>query len=306
MENNKLETISNLFEGKEIRSVWDSEKEEYYFSVVDVVSALTNSKEPRKYWSVLKNRLKKEGSELTTKCSQLKMLAPDGKMRLRDTLDTKGILRLIESIPSPNAEPFKLWLAQMGKERIDEVFDPEIAVDRAIDYYRARGYSDKWIESRLKGILDRKKLTDVWKENGIKQNYEYAILTNEIYQSWSGMKASEYKGFKNIRKESLRDNMTDIEVVLTDLGEIATRELAKEHKPYGLKENREIAKRGGRIAKNTRDNLEKELGRTVITKQNALNYQYLDDNKLNKEKVLDDKLKKKLKTRNNTEELKDD
>lgn len=234
------------------------------------------------------------------------MLAPDGKMRLRDTLDTKGILRLIESIPSPNAEPFKLWLAQMGKERIDEVFDPEIAVDRAIDYYRARGYSDKWIESRLKGILDRKKLTDVWKENGIKQNYEYAILTNEIYQSWSGMKASEYKGFKNIRKESLRDNMTDIEVVLTDLGEIATRELAKEHKPYGLKENREIAKRGGRIAKNTRDNLEKELGRTVITKQNALNYQYLDDNKLNKEKVLDDKLKKKLKTRNNTEELKDD
>ena len=306
MENNKLETISNLFEGKEIRSVWDSEKEEYYFSVVDVVSALTNSKEPRKYWSVLKNRLKKEGSELTTKCSQLKMLAPDGKMRLRDTLDTKGILRLIESIPSPNAEPFKLWLAQMGKERIDEVFDPEIAVDRAIDYYRARGYSDKWIESRLKGILDRKKLTDVWKENGIKQNYEYAILTNEIYQSWSGMKASEYKGFKNIRKESLRDNMTDIEVVLTDLGEIATRDLAKEHKPYGLKENREIAKRGGRIAKNTRDNLEKELGRTVITKQNALNYQYLDDNKLNKEKVLDDKLKKKLKTRNNTEELKDD
>ena len=238
---------------------------------------------------------------------QLKMKSQkDGKNYLTDTLDTKGILRLIESVPSPKAEPFKMWLAQMGKERIDEVFDPEIAVDRAIDYYRARGYSDKWIESRLKGILDRKKLTDVWKENGIKQNYEYAILTNEIYQSWSGMKASEYKDFKNIRKESLRDNMTDIEVVLTDLGEIATRELAKEYKPYGLKENREIAKRGERIAKNTRDNLEKELGRTVITKQNALNYQYLDDNKLNKEKVLGDKLKKKLKTRNNTDELKDD
>ena len=234
------------------------------------------------------------------------MKAQEGKMRQTDILDTKGIFRLIESVPSSKAEPFKLWLANLGSERIDEVFDPEIAINRAIDYYRKKGYEDEWIEVRLKGILNRKKLTDAWKENGIKQNYEYAILTNEIYQSWSGMKASEYKGFKNIRKESLRDNMTHIEVVLTDLGEIATRELAKEHKPYGLKENREIAKRGGRIAKNTRDNLEKELGRTVITKQNALNYQYLDDNKLNKEKVLDDKLKKKLKTRNNTEELKDD
>lgn len=307
MKNNKLEAISNLFEGKEIRSIWDTEKEEYYFSVVDVISALTDSNIPKRYWTDLKRKLTDEGSELYENIVQLKMKSQkDGKNYLTDTLDTKGILRLIESVPSPKAEPFKMWLAQMGKERIDEVFDPEIAVDRAIDYYRARGYSDKWIESRLKGILDRKKLTDVWKENGIKQNYEYAILTNEIYQSWSGMKASEYKDFKNIRKESLRDNMTDIEVVLTDLGEIATRELAKEHKPYGLKENREIAKRGGRIAKNTRDNLEKELGRTVITKQNALNYQYLDDNKLNKEKVLDDKLKKKLKTRNNTEELKDD
>lgn len=301
MDNNKLETISNLFEGKEIRSIWDAEKEEYYFSVVDVVSALTDSKEPRKYWSVLKNRLKKEGSELTTKCSQLKMLAPDGKMRLRDTLDTKGILRLIESIPSPNAEPFKLWLAQMGKERIDEVFDPELAVNRAIDYYRAKGYDDKWIKTRLTGVVDRRKLTDVWKENGITKDYEYGILTNEIYQEWSGMKASQYKEYKGLRKESLRDNMTDIEVALTDLGEIATRELAKEHKQYGLKENREIAKRGGKIAKNTRDNLEKELGRTVITKQNALNYKYLDDNKLEKEKTLDNEHKKKLKE-NNTEE----
>ena len=306
MDDNKLETISNLFEGKEIRSVWDAEKEEYYFSVVDVVSALTDSKEPRKYWSVLKNRLKKEGSELTTKCSQLKMLAPDGKMRLRDTLDTKGIFRLIESIPSPNAEPFKLWLAQMGKERIDEVFDPELAVNRAVDYYRAKGYDDKWIKARLTGVVDRRKLTDVWKENGITKDYEYGILTNEIYQEWSGMKASQYKEYKGLRKESLRDNMTDIEVALTDLGEIATRELAKEHKPYGLKENREIAKRGGRIAKNTRDNLEKELGRTVITKQNALNYKYLDDNKLEKEKTLDNEHKKKLKENNNTEELKND
>lgn len=277
MDNNKLETISNLFEGSEIRSIWDSEKEEYYFSVVDVVGALTSSEEPRKYWSVLKNRLKKEGSELTTKCSQLKMLAPDGKMRLRDALDTQGILRLIESIPSPKAEPFKLWLAQMGKERIDEIFDPEIAMSRAIDYYRSKGYSDKWIESRLKGILDRKKLTDVWKENGITKNYEYAVLTNEIYQEWSGMKASEYKDYKNIRKESLRDNMTDVEVALANLGEIATRELAKKHRPYGLEKNREIAKKGGHVAKVAREDMEKELGESVVTKKNALNYKYIND-----------------------------
>ncbi len=183
MENNKLETISNLFEDNEIRSVWDSEKEEYYFSVVDVIAALTSSSIPRNYWSDLKRKLRQEGSQLHENIVQLKMKAADGKMRETDTLDTKGILRLIESIPSPKAEPFKLWLAKMGNDRIDEIFDPEIALNRAIDYYRNRGYSDKWIEARLKGILDRKKLTDVWKENGIKQNYEYAILTNEIYQS---------------------------------------------------------------------------------------------------------------------------
>lgn len=275
--NNKIETISNLFEGKEIRSIWDREKEEYYFSVVDVVAALTDSPEPRKYWSVLKSRLKKEGSELTTKCSQLKMLAPDGKMRLRDAMITADIFRLIESIPSPKAEPFKMWLANLGSERIDEVFDPEIAIKRAIDYYRKRGYSDKWIETRLKGILSRNKLTDVWKENGITKDYEYGILTNEIYKSWSGMKSSEYKEYKGIRKESLRDNMTDVEIALTDLGEIATRELTKEYKPYGLEENKKMAKRGGNIAKITRDNLEKELGRTVVTKENTLNYQYIDN-----------------------------
>ena len=191
MNMNKLNTITNLFEEKEIRSVWDSQKEEYYFSVVDVIGALTDSKEPRKYWSVLKNRLKKEGSEVTTNCSQLKMLAPDGKIRLRDVMTIKDILRLIESIPSPKAEPFKVWLARLGSERIDEVFDPEIAIKRAINYYRKRGYSDKWIEARLKGILDRFKLTDVWKESGITKDYEYGILTNEIYKEWSGMKASE-------------------------------------------------------------------------------------------------------------------
>lgn len=298
MNDNKLETISNLFEGKEIRSIWDADKEEYYFSVVDVISALTDSNIPKRYWTDLKRKLTDEGSELYENIVQLKIKSQkDGKSYVTDTLDTKGILRLIESVPSPKAEPFKMWLAQMGKERIDEVFDPEIAVDRAIDYYRARGYSDKWIESRLKGILDRKKLTDVWKENGIKQNYEYAILTNEIYQSWSGMKASEYKDFKNIRKESLRDNMTDIEVVLTDLGEIATRELAKEHRPYGLKENREIAKMGGHAAKVARDDIEKNLAKSVISKTNALSYKYLVSNKLDKKELLKEKTDKSSNTR---------
>ena len=173
------------------------------------------------------------------------MKATDGKMRETDTLDTKGILRLIESIPSPKAEPFKLWLAKMGNDRIDEVFDPELAINRAVDYYRSRGYDDNWIKARMTGVVDRRKLTDVWKENGITKNFEYAVLTNEIYQAWSGMKASEYKNFKGIRKESLRDNMTDIEVALTDLGEIATRELAKKHRPYGLEENKKVSHMGG-------------------------------------------------------------
>ena len=278
-DNNKLETISNLFEGTEIRSIWNAEKEEYFFSVVDVISALTDSKIPRNYWSDLKRKLIEEGSELHENIVQLKMKAKDGKFRETDTLDTKGILRLIESVPSSKAEPFKLWLASLGKERIDEVFDPEIAVNRAIDYYRNKGYSDKWIEARLKGILDRKKLTDIWKENGIKENYEYAVLTNDIYKTWSGMKASEYKKYKNIRKESLRDNMTDVEVALTDLGEIATRELAKKHKPQGLKANRKIAKAGGEVAKTARDDLEQKLGETIISKGNRLNYKYLEDNK---------------------------
>lgn len=226
---NKLDTITNLFEGKEIRSIWDAEKEEYFFSVVDVISALTESEIPRRYWTDLKRKLiEDDESQLYEKIVQLKMKSlKDGKMYLTDTLDTEGILRLIESVPSKKAEPFKVWLASLGKERIDEIFDPEIAINRAIDYYRNKGYDDRWIEARLKGILDRKKLTDVWKENGIRDNFEYAVLTNDIYKTWSGMKASEYKAHKNIRKESLRDNMTDVEVVLTDLGEIATRELTK-------------------------------------------------------------------------------
>ncbi len=277
MSKDKLETISNLFEGNEIRSIWDNEKEEYYFSVVDVISALTNANIPRNYWSDLKRKLKDEGSQLHEKIVQLKMESKkDGKNYLTDTLDTKGILRLIESVPSPKAEPFKLWLANLGSERIDEVFDPEIAINRAVDYYRKRGYSDKWIKDRLDGIVDRKQLTDVWKDGGITKNYEYGILTNEIYQEWSGMKASEYKAFKGLRKESLRDNMSDIEVLLTDLGETATRELAKKHKPYGLEQNKKIARMGGNTAKVARDDLEKKLGESVITKNNNLNYKYID------------------------------
>ena len=296
MDNNKIETISNLFEDKEIRSVWDSEKEEYFFSVVDVISALTDSNIPRNYWSDLKRKLKSEGSELHENIVQLKMKATDGKMRETDTLDTKGILRLIESIPSPKAEPFKLWLAKMGNDRIDEVFDPELAINRAVDYYRSRGYDDNWIKARMTGVVDRRKLTDVWKENGITKNFEYAVLTNEIYQAWSGMKASEYKNFKEIRKESLRDNMTDIEVALTDLGEIATRELAKKHRPYGLEENKKVAHMGGHAAKVARDDIEKNLGETVVTRKNALNYKYLDDNK-----TLKNTSKKKIKENINME-----
>ena len=279
MSKDKLETISNLFEGNEIRSIWNNEKEEYYFSVVDVISALTNNdyEKSRNYWKWLKNKLNEEGSQLVSNTNQLKMKSKkDGKNYLTDTLDTKGILRLIESVPSPKAEPFKLWLANLGSERIDEVFDPEIAINRAVDYYRKRGYSDKWIKDRLDGIVDRKRLTDVWKDGGITKNYEYGILTNEIYQEWSGMKASEYKVFKGLRKESLRDNMTDIEVLLTDLGETATRELAKKHKPYGLEQNKKIARMGGNTAKVARDDLERKLGESVITKNNNLNYKYIE------------------------------
>ena len=286
MNNNKLETITNLFEGAQIRSVWDNNKEDYYFSVVDVISALTGSDRPRKYWNDLKLKLKDEGSQLSEKIGQLKMESSDGKKYLTDVLDTKGILRLIESVPSPKAEPFKLWLASLGSERIDEVFDPEIAIARGIDYYRKKGYDDAWIEARIKGIFNRKKLTDAWKNAGVTEGYEYAQLTNEIYKDWSGMTAKEYKGFKGLRKESLRDNMSDLEVALTDLGEIATRELVKTHKPHGLKENKEIAKRGGKIAKNTRDNLEQELGKPVITNENHLGYQYIDEKQIEyKEKI---------------------
>ncbi len=274
--NNKLETISNLFEDKEIRSIWDSEKEEYYFSIVDIIGALTNANIPRNYWSDLKRKLSVEGSQLHENIVQLKMKSKkDGKSYLTDTLDTKGVLRLIESVPSPKAEPFKLWLANLGSERIDEVFDPEIAINRAVNYYRNKGYTDEWIKARLTGIVDRFKLTDIWKEGGITKPMEYAMLTNEIYKGWSGMKASEYKELKGLRKESLRDNMTDIEVALTNIGEIATRDIARGEHPQGLKENLNVAKRGGGVAKGARDLYEKETKKSAISKDNALNYQYV-------------------------------
>lgn len=276
MEEKKLKNISKLFEGREVRSVWDEKKEDYYFSVVDVVGALTDSPNPRKYWSVLKNRLKKEGSELTTFCSQLKLLSADGKEYLQDVLNTTNILRLIESIPSPKAEPFKVWLANLGGERIDEVFNPELAINRAVEYYRNKGYDDEWIKSRLSGIVDRFKLTDIWKEGGIKKPMEYALLTNEIYKGWSGMKADEYKKLKGLRKESLRDNMTDIEIALTNIGEIATRDIAKEERPQGLKENLKVAKRGGGVAKGAKDLYEKETKKSAISEGNNLGYKYLN------------------------------
>ena len=279
MGENKLNTISNLFEGKEIRSVWDSEKEEYYFSVVDIIGALTNNdyQKSRNYWKWLKIKLNDEGSELVSNTNRLKLRAQDGKMRETDVLDTKGIFRLIESIPSPKAEPMKVWLANLGSERIDEVFDPEIAINRAVNYYRNKGYSDEWIKLRLSGIVDRFKLTDIWKEGGINKPVEYALLTNEIYKTWSGMKASEYKAYKGLRKESLRDNMTDIEIYLTNIGEIAARDIAKEEKPNGLEENIKVAHRGGQVASDARKSYEKAINKSAISSENTLNYQYIDE-----------------------------
>ena len=281
MKENKLETITNLFENSTIRSIWNEEKEEYYFSVIDVIGALTNNdyQKSRNYWKWLKNKLNNEGSELVSNTNQLKMKSSDGKYYNTDTLDTQGIFRLIESVPSPKAEPMKMWLANLGKERIDEVFDPEIAGNRIINYYRSKGYSDEWIKKRLTGMVDRFKLTDIWKDGGIEKPIEYAMLTNEIYKSWSGMKASEYKAYKGIRKESLRDNMTDIEVLLTDLGEIATRDIAKTENPQGFKENLKVARKGGQVAKDARNSYEKATNKSAISNENALNYQYVNETK---------------------------
>ena len=279
MNENKIKTISNLFENKEIRSIWDNEKEEYYFSVVDVISALTDSNIPKRYWSDLKIKLNNEGSQLYEKIVRLKMKAQDGKLRQTDTLDTEGIFRLIESVPSPKAEPFKLWLAKLGRQKVDEVFDPSKGIDEMIDLYLKKGYSLEWIEARIKAIVNRKKLTEVWDSNGIKDGMEYAILTNTIYEECSGMNAKQYKEYKGIQKENLRDNMSRIQVILTDLGEAATEELAKKHKTQGLEENKKIAKLGGHAAKSAKEDLEKNLGETVITSNNNLKYEYIVENK---------------------------
>ena len=262
---NKLEMISNLFEGKEVRSVWSSEHEDYYFSVVDVVNILAEPKDPSDYWTTLKRRLsKEEKSELPTKCRMLKLKAKDGKMRETDVLDTEGILRLIESVPSPKAEPFKVWLAKLGKREIDSIYDPSIGIDKMIDYYQNKGYELDWIIERIDTIIDRRKLTNTWKNHGINEANEYAILTNEIYKPWSGMTAKEYKEFKGITKESLRDNMSDLEILLTNIGEVATRELTNTHNPIGLEQNKLMAEVGGTVALNTRKDLENKLGKNVI------------------------------------------
>ena len=277
MKENKMHLINKIFNNETIRTVWDKDTEKYYISVVDIVGVLSESDNPRKYWNKLKQRLKEEGNETVTNCHQLKLKAQDGKYRLTDVVDIEGMFRIIESIPSKNAEPIKQWLAKLGSERIDEVFDPSITAQRAIDTYRAKGYDENWIAKRIKGIQQRKELTDVWKDNGITESYEYALLTNEIYRSWSGMTSKEYKEFKGLRKESLRDNMDSIEVTLADLGEEATKRLAAKKRPKGFNENLEMAKIGGNVAKVARNELEKQLGESVITHNNYLNYEYKND-----------------------------
>ena len=280
MNQEKMHLINKIFNNETIRTVWDKENEKYYISVVDIVSIVSESKEPRKYWNWLKNKLlKEENFETSSITRQLKLKSQDGKYRLTDVTDIEGMFRLIESIPSKNAEPIKQWLARLGKERIDEIFDPSLTVQRAIDTYRAKGYDEEWIIKRIKGIQDRKKLTDTWKKGGVTEEVEFAILTNDIYKEWSGMTASEYKQYKGLRKESLRDNMSELEVALADIGELTTRKLAEKHKPLGLEENRKIAKEGGQVANNTRKDIESRLGEAVVTKSNALSYQYVDESK---------------------------
>lgn len=262
-----------LFEDSQIRTAWDNEKEEWYFSIVDVVAVLTEQKTTRgasTYWSVLKKRMKEEGAdELLTNCKQLKMTASDGKKRLTDVADTAQILRIIQSIPSPKAEPFKIWLAEIGKDRLDEIADPEKAIQRAYDTYRKKGYSEDWISQRMKTIEMRKELTDEWQRSGVKQGKEYAILTNEISQAWSGMTTREYKNFKGLKKENLRDNMSNLELVLNMLAEVSTTEISRGSNPQGFEESKNVARQGGNIARNAREEIEKQSGKPAITSKNA-------------------------------------
>jgi hypothetical protein len=258
-----------LFESKQIRSHWDENSELWYFSIVDVVTILTQSANPRKYWNKLKQRLKEEGNETVTNCHQLKMKASDGKMRLTDVATTEQLLRLIQSIPSPQVEPFKMWLAKVGYERIEAIQDPEKSIDAALRDYIKLGYSEKWINQRLKSIEVRKELTDEWKQRGVEEGKDFALLTDIISKAWSGNTTKEYKKFKNLKKENLRDNMTNLELVLNMLAEATTTEISKEKKPEGLDESKKIAKEGGTIAGDTRKAIEEKTGKKVVTNQNA-------------------------------------
>ena len=260
-----------MFEGSQIRSVWDNEREEWYFSIVDVVGSLTESNNPRDYWYRVKKRMsEEEKSELSTICRQLKLKAPDGKMRLTDVADMQDIFRIIQSVPSPKAEPFKMWLAEVGKERIDEIINPELTIDRALEGYARKGYSREWINQRLQAIQVRKELTDTWQDHGVKAGNEYAILTNEISKAWSGMTTREYKDFKGLKKENLRDNMSTTELILNMLAETATKDIAEATNPQGLDENKQVAQDGGSIAGDARKSIEDRTGKPVITSKNAI------------------------------------
>ena len=258
-----------LFENQPIRAAWDSEQEEWYFSIVDVIKVLTGSPNPQTYWRVMKKRLKDEGNETVTNCNGLKMVAADGKRRMTDVATTEQLLRLIQSIPSPKAEPFKLWLAQVGRERIEETIDPEQTIDRALETYQRKGYSPDWIHQRILAIRVRNELTAEWQARGVEQGREYAILTDEITRAWSGMTTKQYKQLKNLKKQNLRDNMSTAEIVLNMLAEVATTELSKGQQPEGFAENKEVARRGGRIAGQARQAIEADSGQPVITSQNA-------------------------------------
>ena len=278
MDDKKQNDQIQLFEDQKIRTAWDAEQEEWYFSVVDVVGVLTDQPDTRhaaKYWSVLKTRLKKEGSELPTNCSQLKLKSADGKRYLTDVADTEQLLRIIQSIPSPKAEPFKLWLAQVGRERIEETIDPEQAIDRALETYLKKGYSEEWVHQRLLAIRIRNELTDEWSKRGVEKGREYAILTDEISRAWSGMTTRQYKRLKGLKKENLRDNMSDLELVLNMLAEASTTSISRTEQHEGLEENKRVARRGGRIAGNARRELEQETGRPVVTSENAQTLQQL-------------------------------
>jgi len=265
-QNDKIQ----LFEDKRIRTAWDAEKEEWYFSIVDVVAVLTDSPNPQTYWRVLKKRLKDEGNETVTSCNALKMTAADGKRRLTDVADTEQLLRIIQSIPSPKAEPFKLWLAQVGRERIEETIDPELTIDRALETYLKKGYTREWINQRLQAIQVRKELTDEWDARGVQKGVEYAILTDEISRAWSGMSTRQYKNLKGLKKENLRDNMTTLELVLNMLAEATTTQFSKDRKPTTFQENLAVAKAGGQVAGRTRKDIESQSNMPVISPKNAV------------------------------------